>query len=97
MTSNRKDGPVFAIAAVAAIIAALTACNSGTPNNQYGNSGYTNGGYGSTGYGGGGGTNISGYYAGTNQAQQIQDGADANEGAGISADPGGDAGAGDGN
>lgn len=95
MTSNGKGGPVFAIATVAAIIAALTACNSGTSNTQYGNSGYINSGYGSTRYGGGG-TNMAGYYGGMNQAQQIQDGADANEGAGISADPGGDAGAGDG-
>jgi hypothetical protein len=42
------------------------------------------------------GTDMAGYYAGTAQDQGILNSVDSSEGAGISADPGGDAAAGDG-
>jgi hypothetical protein len=42
------------------------------------------------------GTNIAGYYQGMTQDQGIMNSVDSDEGAGITADPGGDAGAGDG-
>jgi hypothetical protein len=42
------------------------------------------------------GTNIAGYYQGMAQDQGIMNSVDSDEGAGITADPGGDAGAGDG-
>ena len=42
------------------------------------------------------GTNMAGYYEGMAQDQGIMNSVDSDEGAGITADPGGDAGAGDG-
>ena len=87
MSSQGKARPIILVAAGLAIAAAVAGCNSG------GSTGYSPN-TGTGGYSDGG--DMAGYYGGMNQDERIQGSADNNEGAGISADPGGDAGAGDG-
>jgi hypothetical protein len=90
MSSQGKARPIILVAAGLAIAAAVAGCNSGGSTGYSPNTG--TGGY-SDGSDGG---DMAGYYGGMNQDERIQGSADNNEGAGISADPGGDAGAGDG-
>ena len=82
MTSHGKARPFLTIAAIAALAAGISACNSGTSGTQYGD-GTSNSGYSNVGSN----PNESGSLNWQNQAQQNVNSATSDMGPGGAADP----------
>jgi len=94
MTSHGKSRPLIGIAAATAIAAVVTGCNNGSSGAQNYNPGYTNPGT-SNGQYVNTNPNLPASMNWENTSQQNLNNATDDQGAGLTSDPGGDAGAGD--